>query len=101
MAGLCPGHFVWQDATPQDRWLEFASVLEHYSIMATHDQIASKVVSNILLNIGAGLVSSIVIYVSLADMDQVIKNWGWLAFLIIATGIIFEYGRILANKGES
>jgi hypothetical protein len=60
--------------------------------MATHDQIASKVVSNILLNIGAGLVSSIVIYVSLTDTEQIVKNWGWLAFLIFATGIIFEYG---------
>ena len=69
--------------------------------MATRDQIAAKVVSNILLNIGAGLVSSIVIYVSLSELDQVIKNWGWLAFLTLATGLIFEYGRILAYKGET
>ena len=69
--------------------------------MATHDQIASKVASAILLNIGAGLVSSIVIYVSLTNLDDVIRKWVWLAFLTVVTGLIFEYGRILAYKGES
>ena len=69
--------------------------------MATRDQIAAKVMSNILLNIGAGLISSIVIYVSLTDTDQILRNWGWLAFLLCTTGIIFEYGRVLAYKGEA
>jgi hypothetical protein len=90
------------DRTRCEPWsrLEIACLWGHYSSTATHAQIASKVVSNILLNIGAWLVSSIVIYVSLTDTEQIVKNWGWLAFLIFATGIIFEYGRILAYKGE-
>jgi hypothetical protein len=61
---------------------------------------ALRVNSNILLNIGAGLVSSIVIYVSLTETDKVFPNWGWLLFLIFSTALIFEWGRILAYKAE-
>jgi hypothetical protein len=43
--------------------------------MATHGQIACKVESSILLNIGAGLVSSIVVYVSISKTDEIITNW--------------------------
>jgi hypothetical protein len=97
MAGLAPGHFVWGRL----HRLQRPSCWDTIFAMATRDQIASKVASSILLSIGAGLVSSIVIYVGLADFNDVTKNWAWLAFLTIATGLIFEYGRILAYKGES
>ncbi len=69
--------------------------------MATNDQIACKVESSILLNIGAGLVSSIVVYVSISKTDEIIANWYFLGFLVVAAGLIFEWGRILAYKAES
>jgi hypothetical protein len=61
--------------------------------MPTNDQIACKVESSILLNIGAGLVSSIVVYVSISKTDEIIANWHFLASLIVAAGLIFEWGR--------
>jgi hypothetical protein len=63
-------------------------------------RVALRVDSNILLNIGAGLVSSIVIYVSLTDAAKTLSELGWLGFLIVAAATIFEWGRILANAAE-
>ena len=56
--------------------------------MPTDDQIAAKVESSILLNIGAGLVSSIVVYVSISSTGEIMSNWYFLAFLIFAAGLI-------------
>ena len=69
--------------------------------MPTGHQITCKVESSILLNIGAGLVSSIVVYVSISKTDEIIANWYFLAFLVFAAGLIFEWGRILAYKAEN
>jgi hypothetical protein len=63
-------------------------------------RIALRIDSSILLNIGAGLVSSIFVYVSLTDTGKILADWGWLAFLIVASVAIFEWGRILANAAE-
>jgi hypothetical protein len=63
-----------------------------------HRRIALRVDSNILLNIGAGLVSSIFVYVSLTETAKILA--GWLVFLIIASVTIFEWGRVLAYAAE-
>jgi hypothetical protein len=52
------------------------------------------------LNIGAGLVSSIFVYVSLTDTGKILADRGWLTFLIVASVAIFEWGRILAYAAE-
>jgi hypothetical protein len=68
--------------------------------MATRDQVEARIGSSMLLNIGAGLISSIVIYVSFTEARQVVVNWPFLALLVFSTGVIFEWGRVLAHKGE-
>jgi hypothetical protein len=67
-------------------------------ILTTAERTALRVNSNIFLNVGAGLLSSLVIYVATTGTAQVAGNWGWILFLILVIGFTFEAGRTLAYK---
>jgi hypothetical protein len=68
--------------------------------MATAAQIETRVLSSMLLNVAAGLMSSMLIYVSFTETRHTMANWPFLAAWVVLSGVIFEWGRLLAHKSE-
>lgn len=59
-----------------------------------------RIKSSILLNIGAGLLSSLLLYVSLTESGKVAAELGWIVVYILVTATSFESGRALAFQAE-